>query len=387
MPKRPCALAFTSGDTALLCGDKFGDVYALPVGLDQPSEPPRKKARTAKPSTPAATNLTVHTKGNLQALEHQKRIAEKASKNQAMRAEDEAEAGFPYEPILGHVSMLTDLKTARISVPNAGIDRTKRYCNYILSADRDEHIRVSRGIPQSYVIEGFCLGHIQFVSRLCLLGSDILVSGGGDDYLCVWDWRNYELLQKLELGPRASATEAASEGTKSIKYAVSGLWPYEVNGEVKGYFCACDGMARLWYFKMASDPKADAADFERTVILLSANALSVSIISGSERGADLDILVVAEDNIHTSDTTKDERSDLRNGSDAPKTPRLETFNIVTDAAEVNFERRSSLAQQIDDATGTEIAVTFDRKQNNQMSTLLYNVENLRKRGDEDTGST
>ena len=47
--------------------------------------------------------------------------------------------------ILGHTSLLTSFLLAEDE-------------KYIISADRDEHIRVS-WYPQGYVIERFCLGH------------------------------------------------------------------------------------------------------------------------------------------------------------------------------------------------------------------------------------
>ena len=91
---------------------------------------------------------------------------------------------FKHELLLGHVSMLTDIASATVGSRS-----------YIVTADRDEHIRVSRGIPQAHIIEGFCQGHEEFVSRLCFTKSRHLVSGGGDAYLYVWDWLFYRLLE------------------------------------------------------------------------------------------------------------------------------------------------------------------------------------------------
>ena len=31
MPKRPCAVALTPDESTLLCADKFGDIYSLPL--------------------------------------------------------------------------------------------------------------------------------------------------------------------------------------------------------------------------------------------------------------------------------------------------------------------------------------------------------------------
>jgi WD40 repeat protein len=72
---------------------------------------------------------------------------------------------------------------------------------YIITADRDEHIRISRGIPQAHIIEGFCLGHTDFITRLCVPENrpHLLVSGGGDDEIVLWDWRNGQIVSKGDL--------------------------------------------------------------------------------------------------------------------------------------------------------------------------------------------
>jgi len=79
---------------------------------------------------------------------------------------------------------------------------------HIVTSDRDEHIRASR-FPQGYTIESFCLGHKRYFPSPLALSSiaaqrrfisaihiprdptahGILVSGGGDPVLKVWDWR------------------------------------------------------------------------------------------------------------------------------------------------------------------------------------------------------
>ena len=76
---------------------------------------------------------------------------------------------------------------------------------YILSADRDEHIRISRGPPQTHVIETFCLGHTAFVSCLAIPESrrELLVSGGGDHEIFLWDWLGGNLLDKGNVFERA----------------------------------------------------------------------------------------------------------------------------------------------------------------------------------------
>lgn len=146
-PKRPSAVVTSIDDEDLLVGDKFGDVYSVPL---------LSKDALVLSSSEAAKES-------------------KESKN--------------IEPILGHVSMLVDMTL----VENNGKQ-------YVITADRDEHIRVSR-YPQSFIVERWLFGHKEFVSSLCVIpwATEILVSGGGDDFLAVWNWTTGELLQKFDI--------------------------------------------------------------------------------------------------------------------------------------------------------------------------------------------
>ncbi|KAI8900816.1 WD40-repeat-containing domain protein [Globomyces pollinis-pini] len=138
--KRATCLLFSADGKQLLVGDKFGDVYRFDV--NDPSVKPLL--------------------------------------------------------LLGHVSILTDMAWSLDS-------------QYLLTADRDEKIRVNH-YPATYDIHQFCLGHTEFVSKLIVLPGppnvkqsammkgvhNLLISGGGDDFLCVWDYETGKLLQKLD---------------------------------------------------------------------------------------------------------------------------------------------------------------------------------------------
>jgi len=197
MPKRPCSLAITPDNKTILSADKFGDVYALPL-IEEPGSNNKDKyvtsstplsrngstPSTPQPFKPQANELTVHTLRNLKALENQKLSQQIIANNKAN------EPQFEHTLILGHVSMLTDILVAKLG---------RR--EYILTADRDEHVRVSRGIPQSHIIEGFCLGHDEFISRICIPTGrpELLLSGGGDDELFLWDWVAGKVLAKAQI--------------------------------------------------------------------------------------------------------------------------------------------------------------------------------------------
>jgi tRNA (guanine-N(7)-)-methyltransferase subunit TRM82 len=206
MPKRPSAIVVTSDDSTILSADKFGDVYALPL---MPSDNPvlqQRNPRHTKLSSPAASDLTVHTKRNLHSLRQQMLHSRESDKK------EKSGLDFEHQLLLGHVSLLTDMVIASLQSGSSG-----HACSYILTADRDEHIRVSRGPPQAHVIENYCLGHTSFISKLCIprWSPELLISGGGDDYLLVWNWLEGRVLQKVPL------VDQPSEGTE---LAVCGIW-------------------------------------------------------------------------------------------------------------------------------------------------------------------
>jgi tRNA (guanine-N(7)-)-methyltransferase subunit TRM82 len=96
----------------ILVADKFGDVFSYPI------DPP---AVTADTSVPA-------------------RSSEPRPK------ESQASHENPHGSlVLGHASIITSLLLSHDGC-------------YIITADRDEHIRVSR-YPNGYNIERYCLGH------------------------------------------------------------------------------------------------------------------------------------------------------------------------------------------------------------------------------------
>lgn len=205
MPKRPCALTITNDNNTIISADKFGDVYSLPLLPSGPPEAPRENSQAPdKPFKPSANELTIHSQRNRKALENQKR--------QNKVKTEKSGPDFEHSLLLGHVSLLTDVKLAKSG------ERM-----YVITADRDEHIRVSRGIPQAHIIENFCLGHKEFISRICIPESrpELLISGGGDDELYVWDWANGVLVSKAEL---RSFVEKYTGDEKMGKVAVSGIY-------------------------------------------------------------------------------------------------------------------------------------------------------------------
>ena len=236
MLKRPCAVKITSEDSRIICADKFGDVHSLPLLTGAPDSNTKASSMAASqrdPSTasprsdlykPAASEKTVHTLRNQKALKDQMKRANEVAERKTL--------DFNHRLLLGHVSMLTDVALA-IESPAASSSATTK--SYILTSDRDEHIRVSRDEPQAHVIEGYCLGHTEFVSRMCIPSWEerSLISGGGDGDLLLWDWRSGTCRDRVNLTKIVSKFAGR---TDSEKCAVSGIWsisnPSPVNGEI-----------------------------------------------------------------------------------------------------------------------------------------------------------
>lgn len=213
MPKRPCAVALGYNDNTILCGDKFGDVYSVPLFPTDAITPIATKASEVhKTFKPSASMSTVHTKRNLDSLKQQLQRAE-------ITKQEKAPPLFERKLLLGHVSMLTDV--AFVALPNKHSPNGSQ--RYILTADRDEHIRVSRDIPQTHIIHGYCLGHTSFVSSLCVprWAPEILISGGGDNYILVWDWTQGCITKKVPLD-LAQNNEEFPANTPEI--TVTGIW-------------------------------------------------------------------------------------------------------------------------------------------------------------------
>ncbi|KAM7219140.1 hypothetical protein V8F06_005437 [Rhypophila decipiens] len=226
MPKRPCDIAITPDNRTILSADKFGDVYGLPLiesedgQWSKETSAAQQKSRSATPAAsqaykPQANEFTVHTVRNRKALENQKLVLEQ-------RAKEEKAEGPQFEHILllGHVSMLTAIAVGTSPKNNKP---------YIITADRDEHIRITRSIPQTHVIEGFCLGHDEFISTICIppLRPDLLISGGGDDELYVWNWVSNQRLSKTDL--LKEAQKLAPEMAKLAVTRIFATRPKQIN--------------------------------------------------------------------------------------------------------------------------------------------------------------
>ncbi|KAI0537616.1 hypothetical protein GGR58DRAFT_471232 [Xylaria digitata] len=323
MPKRPCSLALTADGQTILSADKFGDVYALPLIPQPETSPVSAPAPASSQALRGANVFTVHSQRNRRALEDQKRQREANAKRDVPKEGPK----FAHEVLLGHVSMLTCVLTVSDSQNRP----------YIVTADRDEHIRVSRGIPQSHVIETYCLGHASFVTALCnpRSRSDILISGGGDNELFVWDWLAGKLLGTVDL--LAHAREVLPDTTK---IAVVKLIAYEVENECF-IVAICERIPALFVFQL----QADNTVLHRETLKL--------------RGSALDIVNL----------------------DVGKEALLVAIDVAGNDGEVLAYQRDGNSwiprQHIQGTANAEVESILSRE---DLDKVLYTVENLRKTG-------
>ncbi|KAH6637928.1 guanine-N(7)--methyltransferase subunit TRM82 [Boeremia exigua] len=364
MTRRPCSITLTSDNSTILCADKFGDVYSLPLLPSPDYEAPEAPAEPVQEAdwVPSATVLTVHSGRNRKTLEDQLKQKKKGP------APPKEEMKFEHELLLGHVSMLTDIVIAEA-------DARK----YIITADRDEHIRVSRSIPQAHIIEGFCFGHEAFINKLCITRSGRLVSGGGDTDLFVWDWQNFKLLKKLPIlevvaAHLKSRPELAIEDVSKV--AVSGIWSVPAQDEV---LVSCEGIPALFSFKIDAMTNTSSATIEYSAaIALRGNALDVAFLSSSPTSS---TVVVSIDHVHKPGSTKDVReekdthrlqcfSSQENGKWGENSQTAEAMKPFHEVFDVQSGGISG-----DDSATSSLGSADDKA----LRDMLYSVENLRKR--------
>lgn len=350
MLKRPCAIQLLS-DGTILCSDKFGDVYSMPLvyhsGNDEAFVDATTLAKVAavrseKPFQPSASQVTVHTARNRKALQAQHKQAVFSPKKEPMP--------FDHEFLLGHVSMLTDMV---VVAPCGGPQNRRR----IISADRDEHIRVSRGPPQSHIIEGYCLGHKEFVSKLCPINTtNLVVSGGGDDWLGVWDWTTCTLQHRLDIKGQLEDAAGISLPDKDGKIAVSGLWnvPTATGYATGALLVACERVPAL-FVSLAHDFLLGGSPVLRTITF---------------DHVPLDVMCVGNTIIISFDVRDSGQARLRAYSAQPK-----------EDGTVSLEQPKNLPPMLDQLNKFSGGVTDTKT----LDSLLYGVANLRKRGgwDED----
>ncbi|CAI6332170.1 unnamed protein product [Periconia digitata] len=362
MTRRPCSITLSDDNSTIFCADKFGDVYALPLlpspedernANPHPEDGPKKYA-------PSASLSTVHSGRNRKVLEEQLKQAAKG------RPQPKDAPTFKHDLLLGHVSMLTDVVTATVGSRS-----------YLITADRDEHIRVSRSVPQAHIIEGFCHGHEEFVHRLCMSNSNRLISGGGDTHLYVWDWLSHTLLEKIPLQSavlnlyrnQSGLNSLVPEREEDFRIAVSGIWnvPSRTD-ETDEILVACEGVPAL--FKI----KPETPSEEAQTLVLNGNALDVTFVTV----AGANTAIVSIDHVHEPGHTTKTRENQ-------EPSRLQLFTTAQNGEWFEDDRLKSTLEWFSQDTvggqdtGESARVAFGK----EVQGVIYGVENLRKRAEID----
>ena len=383
MPKRPCALRLTPESSQILCADKFGDVYSLPllgrayevVKTDSiNADPSAVKDEVAKPRpfVPSATSLTVHTKRNLDSLKQQQ--------NTKFISPKKASLAFEHQLLLGHVSLLTDLGYVSIPYPGA------KPRQYIITSDRDEHIRVSRGIPQTHVTVGYCFGHTQFVSCMRFFGASnhLLLSGGGDDFLILWDWLAFKIKEKIDLRVPVDAWRKSFAKTTnihaekvmdrdgirsadSVYIAVSHIQTVERGNRGIEIIVTCEGIPALFFYHIDKQGTSRYRGHQQT----DGNVLDLAALPES------DTLIFSMDTVHIPFSTSIMRNDGQ-----PLRPSVQSlhFSPEMDSWEAEEGKMAKLWTTMEEcAYSRPFIARANAAKGKSLRELLYGLESLRKR--------
>ncbi|KAJ5893336.1 hypothetical protein N7495_005027 [Penicillium taxi] len=343
MPKRPSALALTPDNQTILVGDKFGDGYSMPL---TPGEYV-KTSSEKKLQAPAATNLTVHTKRNLESLEQQKREQQKRESATGEPAKEKTSLDFEHQVVLGHMSVLTDL----ISVSLSGR-------NYVLTADRDEHIRVSRGIPQVHIIEQYCLGHTSLISKLCIpsWAPNVLISGDADGQLFLWNWTEGQVLQQISLQDILQTPDIMVRGIQDVVLGTT--------DPVRIIVVSLEGSSQIVCFTI----EGNALKFQDTV-QLSGNSLDV--VGADASGS----VIVSVDAVREAGSTNTWRS-------SPNTTQalLQTFEARPGQNGLQFILlESPVASSINSSGTSDLSASLEAKKRKEIDDSMYTLGNLKKK--------
>lgn len=370
MPKKCCAITLTRDEQTILTADKFGDVYALPL---IPTAGFRHKAQSPQPEhsfKPSASSLTVHTKGNLDALRQQQKQKKVQPKKEGPQ--------FEHVLLLGHVSLLTDLTIAEDLVNGKARP-------FILTADRDEHIRVSRGIPQTHIINNFCLGHTEFISKLCIIpwAQHLLLAGNGEPSLRLYSWRDgvqrsrFDIIQNL----RGDLERSLSFERAMNKIAISGIWPVRKEQII---LVALEALPLIFSFEVNNLELNHLQTFK-----FNGNVLDVADVGDSSE------ILVSTDTVHKSGSCRhyrDEPAPVSNGIQRIFAKHLTSqSDSKTTTSKMLEHSDSKVKLELEPMSSETIFAKGSLPDNDpegkppekhysSLGEFIYGLENLRKRG-------
>ncbi|KAL8963350.1 MAG: hypothetical protein Q9193_000372 [Seirophora villosa] len=327
----------------ILCGDKYGDVYALPLhpaendtGHVSQSGAEADEEHEAQPtgSFPSASTRTVHTLRNRQALKHQLHSANKKPPPKTL--------AFNHQLLLGHVSLLTDVKCIAVA------------------GEESAH-------PPNR---------------------------GGDDHMLVWDWTTGHLLHRVNLQSlvmnhinyRYASSEILDPDPIDQKVvqasykriAVCGLYPAEARnavGELRRYIAvAVEGIPAVFLFSIADN----GAMQQEAAIATEGNLISMTVSKSRDH------IAYAIDTEHKQ-FSQSQLVDM----DRPRPSAsigILSYSAMTGHWEHNVDLQQAilLASRNLSSRASHVDQAFGGKMRSRDSaSLLYGLENLRKRGQDE----
>ncbi|KAE8258807.1 hypothetical protein A4X13_0g1438 [Tilletia indica] len=226
VPKRANTIVWEDTSRHIVIGDRFGDVRVFPI------------EESSSPSASVASVLARLGSNGSAPKDRPKGITKQSGAAADSDDEDGDDPQDPWAaPRFGHASMLTAILLLGASPSSSD----SKIAQHIVTADRDEHIRISRWGPQraGWVVENYLLGSSAFVGALALLPTHLFAAG----------------LSSTGSGGESAGLLLASDGGRVIR-----VWDYLQNDSASQIVASVDvSAAILPHAMMSGKGKARAA--------------------------------------------------------------------------------------------------------------------------------
>ncbi|KAI9291436.1 WD40 repeat-like protein [Neoconidiobolus thromboides FSU 785] len=242
-------------------------------------------------------------------------IADKFGDAYSFNMNEEVTEDKEIEPIVGHVSVLMDIL---ISKDN----------KYVLTADRDEKIRVSK-YPNGYNIHGYLLGHKSYVSKMIfsqIQDKNWLFSVGGDGNIILFDFNKLIKINQLELKQYFNKEEEKDGDINLNNIKLNHFNEVEEKERFTLIGTGCENLNKIVILKLNNNIELeyfDTIEFEDNVISFTFDHQNQLIVSTNNNNNQIQCFKLNEDKTqyNKQDTKQYENLEF-NKFDAPKDFRL-----------------------------------------------------------------